>query len=142
MAQSGGLCELSGMAAPCGASRQTLVNYLKVLEETGAVHVVRPFAKNPQREIIAMPKVYGFDTGFVCYAKGWWEMRPVAIECMWKLQNPSKCNFASFSSLYPDSRLVVIASDAEKPRVNRARGYVETGLTELEPAVTLAMEEL
>ena len=69
-------------------------------------------------------------------------MRPLAIECKWKLQNQSKCNFASFSSLYPDSRLVVIASDADKLRVNRAKGYVETGLAELEHDVSLAMEEL
>lgn len=187
MAQSGSLCELTGMAAPCGVSRQTLVNYLKVLEETGAVHVIRPFAKNPKREITAMPKVYGFDTGFVCYAKGWRELRaedmgllwehlvldelkarfasseifywrdkqkheldfivarrgfpPLAIECKWKLQSASKSNFASFASLYPDARLIVIASDAEKPRSNRSKGYVETGLAELEQAIRLAMED-
>jgi predicted AAA+ superfamily ATPase len=187
MAQSGSLCELSGMAAPCGVSRQTLGNYLQVLEETGAVHVLRPFAKNPQREITAMPKVYAFDTGFVCFAKGWreirsedmgllWEhlvldelkarfaeseiyywrdkqkhevdfilarrgCRPVALECKWKLQSAGKSNFASFASLYPDSRLIVIASDADKPRVNRAKGYVETGLPEVEQAIKLAMED-
>jgi predicted AAA+ superfamily ATPase len=187
MAQSGSLCELTGMAAPCGVSRQTLVNYLKVLEETGAVHVLRPFSKNPQREITAMPKVYGFDTGFVCYAKGWRELRtedmgllwehlvldelkarfasneifywrdkqkhemdfivarrgspPVALECKWKLQSASKSNFASFASLYPDARLVVTSSDAGEPRINRAKGYVETGLAELEKAIKLAMEE-
>jgi hypothetical protein len=186
MLQSGGLCELTGMATPCGVSRQTLVNYLKVLEETGAVHVLRPFAKNPQREITAMPKVYGFDTGFVCYAKGWRELRsedigllwehlvldelkarfasseifywrdkqkhevdfivarrgcrPVALECKWKLQSSDTSNFASFASLYPDSRLVVIASDADKPRINRAQGYVETGLAELEAAIGVAMD--
>jgi predicted AAA+ superfamily ATPase len=187
MAQSGSLCELTGMAAPCGVSRQTLVNYLKVLEETGAVHVLRPFARHPQREITAMPKVYGFDTGFVCYAKGWRELRAedtgllwehlvldelkarfasseifywrdkqkheldfivarrgsplVAIECKWKLQSADKSNFASFASLYPDARLIVIASDAGKPRFNRAKGYLETGLDALEQAMRLAMEE-
>ena len=187
LAQSGGLCELTGMAAPCGVSRQTLVNYLKVLEETGAMHVVRPFSKNPQREITAMPKVYGFDTGFVCYAKGWREMRaedtgllwehlvldelkvrfaageifywrdkqkhevdfvlarrgarPLAIECKWKLQSPGKSNYSFFQSLYPDSRLVVVASDAGKPRLNRAKGYVETGLADLEEAVKMAVSE-
>ena len=29
----------------------------------------RPFATNPTREIVAMPKVYAFDTGFVCHAQ-------------------------------------------------------------------------
>jgi len=84
MAQSGSLCELSNMASPCGASRQTLANYMKVLEGVGAVHVIRPFAKNSQREITAMPKLYGFDTGFVCHAKGWRGLRPEDTGLLWE----------------------------------------------------------
>jgi predicted AAA+ superfamily ATPase len=68
-AQSGGLCELTTFTAPCEASRQTLANYLDIFAATGVVHVVRPFATNPAREIVAMPKVYAFDTGFVCHAR-------------------------------------------------------------------------
>lgn len=84
MLQSGGLCELSRLASPCGASRQTLSNYLNVLEETGAVHVIRPYAKNPTREIISMPKVYGFDTGFVCHARGWRNPRREDLGGLWE----------------------------------------------------------
>lgn len=68
-AQSGGLCELTSFTAPCEASRQTLANYLDIFAATGVVHVLRPFAKNPAREIVAMPKVYAFDTGFACHAR-------------------------------------------------------------------------
>jgi len=68
-AQSGGLCELTKFTAPCEASRQTLANYLDIFAATGVVHVLRPFATNPTREIVAMPKVYAFDTGFVCHAR-------------------------------------------------------------------------
>jgi predicted AAA+ superfamily ATPase len=68
-AQSGGLCELTSFTAACEASRQTLANYLDVFAATGVVHVLRPFATNPTREIVAMPKVYAFDTGFVCHAR-------------------------------------------------------------------------
>jgi hypothetical protein len=68
--QSGGLCELTSFAAPCEASRQTLANYLDILASTGVVHVLRPFARNPQRELVAMPKVYAFDSGFACHARG------------------------------------------------------------------------
>lgn len=60
------------------------MNYLGVLEVTGAVHVLRPFAKHPQREIIAMPKVYGFDTGFVCFQRGWRELRPEDLGLLWE----------------------------------------------------------
>ena len=68
-AQSGGLCELTSFTAACEASRQTLANYLDIFAATGVVHVLRPFATNPTREIVAMPKVYAFDTGFVCHAR-------------------------------------------------------------------------
>lgn len=82
--QSGQLCELSSLTSACGASRQTLSNYLGVLEATGAVHVLRPFAKHPQKEIVSMPKVFGFDTGFVCYARGWRDLRHEDMGGLWE----------------------------------------------------------
>lgn len=75
-AQSGGLCELTSFTAVCEASRQTLANYLDIFAVTGVVHVLRPFARNPSREIVAMPKVYAFDTGFVCHARSIDSLRP------------------------------------------------------------------
>ena len=185
LAQSGGLCELNSMAPACGASRQTLSNYLGVLEATGAVHVVRPFASNRQREIVAMPKVYGFDTGFVCHARGWRALRqeelgglwehlvldelrtrfepgeihhwrdkqkheldfvvarrgcpPVAIECKWKLGTRDAGSFRSFKTLYPDAKLVIIATDGGKPRINRKHDRIEAGLGHFSDALDLAM---
>lgn len=84
LTRSGQLCELSRLASACGASRQTLSNYLGVLEATGAVHVLRPFANNPQKEIVSMPKVFGFDTGFVCYARGWRDLRHEDLGGLWE----------------------------------------------------------
>ena len=46
------------------------MNYLAVLEATFVAHVVRPFSSRRQHEIISAPKVYAFDTGFVCYHRG------------------------------------------------------------------------
>ncbi len=184
LAQSGGLCELNQLAPACGASRQTLSNYMGVLEATGAVHIIRPFSSNRQREIIAMPKVYGFDTGFVCNARGWRNLRqedlgglwehlvldelrahfqageifywrdkqkhevdfvvarkgkpPIAIECKWKMKSASTKNFPSFKTLYPDARLLLVATDADNPRVNRKLGVVESGLRNLQSAIQLA----
>jgi predicted AAA+ superfamily ATPase len=48
------------------------------------VHVIRPFAKNPSREIVAMPKVYGFDTGFVCHVRGIAQLRPDDMGGLWE----------------------------------------------------------
>ena len=76
MAQSGGIFEVNGFARPCEVSRTTITNYLSVLEATFVVHVIRPFSTHRRTEIVAAPKVYGFDTGFVCYHRGWAALRP------------------------------------------------------------------
>jgi len=70
LAQSGGIFEASSMASPCEISRTTVANYLKVLEATSVSHVIRPFHKHRSSEIVSAPKVYGFDTGFVCCFRG------------------------------------------------------------------------
>ena len=83
-AQSGGLCQLTSFTGPCEASRQTLANYLDMLALTGVVTVLRPYATNPQRELVAMPKVYAFDTGFVCHARGWASLRREDCGNLWE----------------------------------------------------------
>jgi len=84
MAQSGGIFEATRLAAPCEVSRTTIANYLKVLEATRVVHVVRPYATRATTEIISAPKVYGFDTGFVCYHKGWYDLRREDLGALWE----------------------------------------------------------
>jgi uncharacterized protein len=84
MAQSGGIFEATKFASPCEVSRSTIGNYLKVLEATFVVHVIRPFSTHRPTEIVAAPKVYGFDTGFVCYYRGWQQLRPEDLGIMWE----------------------------------------------------------
>src|SRR3990172_627363 len=75
MAQSGGIFEATRFAKQCEVSRTTIMNYLSVLEATFLAHVIRPFSTHRPVEIVAAPKVYAFDTGFVCYYKGWSGLR-------------------------------------------------------------------
>ena len=75
LAQSGGVFEATRFAAACEVSRTTVTNYLSVLEATYIVNVIRPFSTRRATEIVSAPKVYGFDTGFVCYFRGWSELR-------------------------------------------------------------------
>lgn len=84
LAYSGGQFEATKFAAPCEVTRQTIANYLAVLEETFVVHVIRPYSTHKPTEIIMSPKVYGFDTGFVCYAKGWRELRKEDTGLLWE----------------------------------------------------------
>ena len=84
MAQSGGVFETSSFARPCEVSRGTISNYLSILEATFVVHVIRPFSSRRATEIVAAPKVYGFDTGFVCYYRGWSQLRQEDLGLLWE----------------------------------------------------------
>jgi predicted AAA+ superfamily ATPase len=84
MAQSGGIFEASRFTGPCEVSRPTISNYLSVLDATYVAHIVRPFSSNKAAEVISAPKVYGFDTGFVCYYRGWRELRREDMGLLWE----------------------------------------------------------
>lgn len=65
--QSGDLFEAQAFAAPCEIARQTVQNYLGILETTLLVTILRPYSDGSAVEIKSQPKIYGFDTGFVCF---------------------------------------------------------------------------
>jgi uncharacterized protein len=82
--QSGGLVDISALAAACQLSRPTVMNYLDVLETTHAIRVLRPYHGGAPRELTHQPKVYGFDTGFVCHARGWESLRGEDHGLLWE----------------------------------------------------------
>lgn len=81
---SGGIFEATRYANACEVSRPTITNYLSVLETTYVAHVVRPFSTRKSVEIVAAPKVYGFDTGFICYFRGWQQPRSDDLGALWE----------------------------------------------------------
>ncbi len=81
---SGGIFEATRYARPSEVSRTTIANYLSVLEMTYVAHVVRPYSTGKTAEIVAAPKVYGFDTGFVCYFRGWHQPRRDDLGLLWE----------------------------------------------------------
>jgi hypothetical protein len=84
MAQSGSMFEAARLAKRCGASRTTVSTYLAALETAFAMHVVRPYAGGGRSEIVSAPKVYGFDTGFVCHYRGATTLRPADLGPLWE----------------------------------------------------------
>jgi uncharacterized protein len=84
LAQSGGMFEATRFTGPCEVSRPTIANYLRVLETTYVAHVIRPFSARRQSEIVSAPKVYGFDTGFVRYYRGWQQLRQEDLGYLWE----------------------------------------------------------
>ena len=84
LVDSGGIFDASRFARACEVSRQTIMNYLDVLESTFVMHVVRPYASNASAEIVSAPRVYGFDTGFVAYHRGWSPLRRDDYGPLWE----------------------------------------------------------
>jgi len=84
LAQSGGIFEATRFARPCEVSRSTIANYLAVLEATFVVHLVRPYTTRRATEIVSAPRVYGFDTGFICYHRGWSALRQQDRGVLWE----------------------------------------------------------
>lgn len=82
--QSGQLFEATRFSAPCEVTRPTIANYLDILNKTYVAHIVRPYSSRIATEITSTPKVYGFDTGFICYVKGWRELRQEDCGLLWE----------------------------------------------------------
>jgi predicted AAA+ superfamily ATPase len=59
-------------------------SHLQALEITRAVTLVRPFHGSGQNELVKQPKVYGFDTGFVSFARGWNPLRSDDLGILWE----------------------------------------------------------
>lgn len=84
MIQSGGIFEANKFSGPCAVSHTTISNYLRVLEETYVAYVLRPFSTYKNIEIVAAPKVYMFDTGFVCFYRGLHDLKLNELGQMWE----------------------------------------------------------
>lgn len=82
--QSGGQVESSRIASDLGISRLTVENHLQALEITHGITRLRPFFGSGQKEIVKMPKVYGFDTGFITFVRGWDPLRPQDQGVLWE----------------------------------------------------------
>jgi hypothetical protein len=82
--QSGGQLESTRTASAIGISRPTVESHLQALEITNAATLVRPFHGGGQNEVVKMPKVYCFDTGFVSFARGWDPLRQEDLGLLWE----------------------------------------------------------
>jgi hypothetical protein len=71
------------MAAALGISRPTVESHVRALEVTHAVTLVRPFHGGGRRELMRQPRIHGFDTGFVAFARGWDSLRHDDLGPLW-----------------------------------------------------------
>ena len=75
---------MTSAARDLGITRPTVESHLRALEITHAASVVRPFHGGGQNELVKQPKVYGFDTGMVSFARGWDPLRREDLGVLWE----------------------------------------------------------
>lgn len=81
---SGGLLEVTSLAKHCQLTRPTVTSYLEALQVTHLIALIRPFHGGGRQELLRQPKAYGFDTGFVTYARGWDSLRAEDCGDLWE----------------------------------------------------------
>lgn len=81
---SGGQLDFSRLANLSELSRPTVKSHLEALQIAHAVHLLRPFHGGGKRELVARPKCYAFDTGFVTFEKGWNSIRDDDRGLLWE----------------------------------------------------------
>ena len=81
---SGGQVQVARLARLSKLSQLTVKSYLEALQTSHAIHLLRPFHGGGAREIVARPKAYAFDTGFVTFEKGWDRLRPEDRGVLWE----------------------------------------------------------
>lgn len=82
--QSGGLADYSALARDCDISRPTVKAYLEALSIACVLYPLPPFYGGGRRELVRRPKVYGFDTGFITYIRGWKDIRNEDRGFLWE----------------------------------------------------------
>ncbi|MDX1285713.1 MAG: DUF4143 domain-containing protein, partial [Draconibacterium sp.] len=82
--QSGGILDITSLSKESGLSRPTVMSHIEALTVANAIYAVTPFFGGGIKEIVKRPKVYAFDTGFVCYARGWDSIRETDRGILWE----------------------------------------------------------
>lgn len=82
--RSGGQVDYSRLASDSGLSQPTVRTHMESMQIACAIHLVPPFYGGGKREIVARPKGYAFDTGFVCHERGWDHIREEDRGLLWE----------------------------------------------------------
>lgn len=70
-ARTGQLLNYADLSRDLGVSQNTVKAWLSVLQTSGIVYLLQPYAKNLTSRLIKSPKLYFLDTGLCCYLTGW-----------------------------------------------------------------------
>ena len=76
-ARTGMLLDYANVARDSGIQAVTVKDWVSILERTGLVHCLRPFASNLNKRLTKAPKCYFLDTGLAVRLQGWREVAPL-----------------------------------------------------------------
>ncbi len=82
--RSGGVLEITYLAKESGLSRPTVMAHIEAMTVAHSISLIQPFSGGGKKEIVKRPKVYAFDTGFVCHVRGWNELRETDRGVLWE----------------------------------------------------------
>ncbi|TSC98899.1 MAG: Uncharacterized protein Greene101415_1220, partial [Parcubacteria group bacterium Greene1014_15] len=63
--QSGNMLSLTELSNTCALAKQTVAQYLFILENTYVLRLVKPYHKNLRSELFKTPKIFFYDTGLM-----------------------------------------------------------------------------
>jgi len=63
--QSGQLLNVAQLANTCSIAKQTVENYLFILENTYVLKLIAPFSSSSKVEVVKAPKIFFYDTGLL-----------------------------------------------------------------------------
>lgn len=84
MRSSGGMVDYVSLAKLSELSYPTVLAHVEAMTIAHACFLLPPFHGGGRREIVARPKIYSFDTGFVTYCKGWETIREDDRGLLWE----------------------------------------------------------
>jgi uncharacterized protein len=100
LSQSGGQLDYLKLSREIELSRPTIKSHIDAMQLAHAVYLLPPFSGGGRKEILKQPKCYGFDTGFVCFAKGWDSLRSENKGLLWE-----HCVLDILRTVYPGKGL-------------------------------------
>lgn len=81
-ARTGEILNYSNMASEIGKDVGTVKNWISILEASGIIYLLEPYASNILKRAIKSPKLYFRDTGLVCYLTRWLTAENLAYGAM------------------------------------------------------------
>ncbi|MBY0544215.1 MAG: DUF4143 domain-containing protein [Gammaproteobacteria bacterium] len=78
-ARTGMLLDYSNIARDSGIQSVTVKEWITILQRTGLVYCLKPYASNLNKRLTKNPKLYFLDTGLAARLQGWQEKTPLLM---------------------------------------------------------------